>query len=105
MMTRPSNSLSLSSAALHFTRRSTLLSLNQTLQSSKAASVAHSSRNDGTQTSELLTLSPSQSSDNRRSAPSSSRRGSPSGMGLVVFSGVSGPKRSIDQVSSLSLEV
>ena len=27
------------------------------------------------------------------------------GMGMVVLSGVSGPKRSIDQVSSLSLEV
>ena len=79
--------------------------MNHTCQSSNATSVAQRTLADGTHTTELLTLSPSQSSEKRISSPSSSSRGSAMGTGMVVVAGVSGPKRSMDQVSSLSLEV
>ena len=79
--------------------------MNHTFQSSMAMSVAQSTPMEGTQATELLMLSPSQSSEKRISSPSSSTRGSAMGMGMVVVTGVSGPKRSIDQVSILSLEL
>ena len=61
---------------------------------------------DGTQTTELLTLSPSHPSETSNSWPSSSSLGSCMGIGTVVRFGMSaGPKRSIDHMSSLSPEV
>jgi len=91
--------------SLHLTRRSTLLSMGHRWQSWKATSVAQATLIDGTQTTELLTLSPSQPSETSSSSPSSSRRGSCMGMGMVVLAGMSGPKRSMAHMSTLSLEV
>ena len=79
--------------------------MNHTFHSSKAMSVAQSTPRDGTQATELLMLSPSQSSENTISSPSSSSRGSVSGMGMTTLLGVSAPKRSMDHVSTLCAEL
>src|SRR4030042_725193 len=93
---RASHFLSLAIEARHLTRRTTLLSIGHKWQSWKATSVAQTTLIDGIQTTELLTLSPSQLSETTISSPSRNRRGSLSGVGMVGVRGISsGPKRSI----------
>ena len=63
---RGSKSIIRAMSLRHLTRRSTLLSMGHRLQSWKATSVAQATRMEGTQTTELLMLSPSQPSENEQ---------------------------------------